>query len=353
MTTTDQPSSTSEKDLISLPKAELHLHLEGAMRRTTLVELCEKNGISPIPPDTQGQRFDGFSAFVDVYIAACECLREPSDVKRLMLEVVQDAKDSGATWVEIAPSFTFYADRFGGPFETLKLLAEAAEEAEKATGVGLGLVVSIERQLGVEAAETLARLVQKATSELTICGRRAVVGFGVHGPEEGNPPAQFANAFEIACGSGDVASLPHAGEIAPSPGQGVQSVIDAVTLLKAQRIGHGVLAYGDEDAMKLLQNSNVCLDVCPSSNYLLMVVPTIESHPIAKMLESGVPCSINADDPLLFGCTLAGEYEICRKHLCMDDAALAKSARYSFQYSRAPESFKTKNLADIDQWLSP
>jgi adenosine deaminase len=165
-----------ERDLISLPKAELHLHLEGAMRRSTLVELCETHGISPIPEDMSQKRFDGFSEFVGVYIAACDCLRERSDVHRLMLEVTQDAKASGATWIEIAPSFTFYADRFGGPFETLKLLAEAAEETERKTGVGIGLVVSIERQLGVVEAEKLARLVQRATAELEICGRPAVVG---------------------------------------------------------------------------------------------------------------------------------------------------------------------------------
>jgi adenosine deaminase len=184
--------------------------------------------------------------------------------------------------------------------------------------------------------------------------------FGLHGPEEGFPPTQFVNAFEIACGCRDgegdgtfrVASLPHAGEIAPSPGQGAQSVIDAVTVLKAKRIGHGVLAYGDEAAMLLLANSNVCLDVCPSSNYLLSVVPTLESHPLLKLLEKGIACSINSDDPLLFGCNLLGEYEICRKDLHMDDTMLARCAGYSFHHSCAPKEIKSKNLADIDRWLS-
>lgn len=102
-----------------------------------------------------------------------------------MLEVTEDAKASGATWIEVAPSFTFYADRFGGPLETLKLLAQAAATAETVTGVGIGLIVSIERQLGKEAAEELARLVHKANDEIAICKRQAIVGFGLHGPEEG------------------------------------------------------------------------------------------------------------------------------------------------------------------------
>ena len=158
-----------------------------------------------------------------------------------------------------------------------------------------------------------------------------------------------------------VASLPHAGEIAPYPGGGPQSVIDAVNVLKAKRIGHGVLAYGNDDAMRcLLANPNanangepkVCLDVCPSSNYFLNVVPTMESHPLPKLLESGIPCTINSDDPLLFGCTLSGEYEICRDDLRMDDASLAACARYSFLYSCAPEEIKKKNIAGIERWLS-
>jgi len=179
-----------------------------------------------------------------------------------------------------------------------------------------------------------------------------VVGFGLHGPEEGFPPSQFKGAFEIACGDGGVASVPHAGEIAPSPGRGPQSVIDAITVLKAKRIGHGVLAYGDETAMRLLEQSGVCLDVCPSSNYFLNVVPTIEKHPIVGLLARKIPCSINSDDPLLFGCNLIGEYEVCRKNLGMDDATLARCAKYSFQYSSAPAEIQTKNLEDIDRWLS-
>ena len=153
-------------------------------RRSTLVELCQKHKI-PIPEDKAQQRFDGFGAFVDVYLASCECLREESDIYRLFREVAQDSKASGDTWVEVAPSFTFYADRFGGPKQTLQLLAKAAEAAEQATGVGMALIVSIERQLGTEAAEDLAKLVRQATDEITICGRQAIVGFGLHGPEEG------------------------------------------------------------------------------------------------------------------------------------------------------------------------
>ena len=346
--TTDQ-----QRELSTLPKAELHLHLEGAMRRTTLVELCNKYEI-PIPIDTAGRRFDDFSAFVDVYIAACECIREVSDIKRLFQEVAEDVKLSGAVWIEIAPSFSFYSHRFGGHFECLRLLAEAAEEAERSTGVGIGIVVSVERHLGVEEAEKLAHIAKRGAESLQICGRPAILGLGLHGPEEGNSPSQFKEAFDIACcsKSNTMVSLPHAGEIAPYPGGGAKSAIDAVQILKAKRIAHGVLAFDNEDALQILVDSNICLDVCVSSNYLLNVVPTVESHPLVKLLERGIPCTINSDDPLLFGCSLLFEYEICRKDLNMDDTMLARCAKHSFEYSCAPEEIKTKNIADIDRWLS-
>mmetsp|Transcript_22738 Transcript_22738/g.56324 ORF Transcript_22738/g.56324 Transcript_22738/m.56324 type:complete len:348 (-) Transcript_22738:1426-2469(-) len=341
-----------ERDLVSLPKAELHLHLEGAMRRSTLVDLCAKHGISPVPEDMSGKRFDGFGAFVDVYLAACECLRSEQDIYRLMLEVAEDAKLGGAKWIEVAPSFTFYAKYFGGPLATLQLLAKAAETTEISTGVGIGLIVSIERQLGTDAAEDLARLVQQASNGITICGRPAVVGFGCHGPEEGFPPAPFARAFEIACGSGKVASVPHAGEIAPFPGKGAESVMDAVNILKAKRLGHGVLAHGDEQAMKVLLENQICLDVCPSSNYFLKVVSSREEHPLRKLIQFGIPCTINADDPLLFGCDLLGEYKSCQTYLQMDDEMLAQCAKDSFRYSSAPKELVTKNLEAIDRWLA-
>jgi adenosine deaminase len=345
-----------QRDLKALPKAELHLHLEGAMRRATLEELCTKHKI-PIPKDTSHQRFKDFSAFVDVYIAACECLREESDVKRLVREVTEDAKNSGAVWIEIAPSFTFYAPRFGGLDATLKLLADAASEAEMSTGVGIGYVISVERHLSVEEAEELALVAKRGAECLRICGRPAVVGFGLHGPEEGNPPIKFKKSFEIACssdanGSGGIVSLPHAGEIAPAPGRGAQSVMDACKVLKAKRIAHGVLAANDEDVLKAIVDLNVCLDVCVSSNYLLNVVQTRESHPLVKLLRRGIPCTINSDDPLLFGCNLLSEYEVCRQNLQMNDLMLAECAKYSFVYSCAPEEMKSKHIDGVENWLS-
>jgi adenosine deaminase len=366
--TNDKPASVvaSERDLRSLPKAELHLHLEGAMRPSTLLELCHKYSIPPpiIPilqnnkdsnasviPETM-ERFTDFSAFVKVYIAACDCLRQEEDLYRLILEVAQDLQKCGVAWTEIAPSFTFYAERFGGMAATLGIIAKAAEVAEKETGVGIGLVLSVERQLGVDGALELAHLARRGTKEWKICGRNAVVGFGLHGPEEGFPPALFQEAFDVACGDGVIASLPHAGEIAPGPGEGPKSVLDSAILLKATRIAHGVLAANDIEVLTVLRDSNICLDICVTSNYLLNVVTSRKDHPLPHFLKEGVKCTINSDDPLLFGCDIFSEFELCRRELNMNDDLLADCAKASFEYSRAPDSLRFKGLNGIDDWLS-
>eukprot|EP00985_Skeletonema_marinoi_P012231 scaffold5862_cov91-Skeletonema_marinoi.AAC.4 len=342
------------RDLTALPKAELHIHLEGSMRRTTLISLCNKYNID-IPKDTRGKKFDDFSAFASVYIAACECLRETSDLNRLLLEVAEDAAASGARWIEPALSMlSFCAHRFGGQKETLRLLMRAAERAEEATSVGMGFVVAAERMFPVEEAEELANLVHDCVDEedMKICGRRGITGFGLHGSEEGFPPEPFAKAFSIACDGTGIMSVPHAGEIAPHPGQGAKSVRDAHQLLKANRIAHGVLAADDDDILQELIEAGTCLDVCPSSNFLLRVVPSLSSHPLPSLCKKGVDCTINSDDKLLFGCDLAEEFELCRVELGMSDEQLAQCARNSFCYSCAPKVVIEKGLADIEKWLT-
>ncbi|CAE8592830.1 unnamed protein product, partial [Polarella glacialis] len=176
--------------------AELHLHLEGAMRPETLTELCAKHGIER-PADTRGKQFSDFGPFAACYMAVCECLREESDLKRLVMEVAQDAKSSGARWVEPALSIELYCHRFGGLESTLQLLLEAAIAAEAETGVGMGFIVAAERHLTPDTALQLAQKVRsfvlgdKAwlpyTPELREgegkaepSRRRGIVGFGLH-----------------------------------------------------------------------------------------------------------------------------------------------------------------------------
>ncbi|CAE7028278.1 unnamed protein product [Symbiodinium microadriaticum] len=293
--------------------------------------------------------------FARCYIAVCECLREEEDLRRLVREVAEDSAKSGALWIEPALSLELYAERLGGLEKTLRMLMAAAENAEDLTGVAMGFIVSAERHLPIARADKLASTVRNLVESgaANIKGRPAIIGFGLHGAEAGNPPEPWKEAFQSACASG-IAALPHAGEFPPSPepGAGAASVRFCVDVLGARRIAHGVLAADDGTLIAHLANLKVCLDICPTSNQLLGTAggPGLQS-PLKQFLEAGVPCTINSDDPLLFGCSLLGEYERCRRELKMPDEELAKCAAASFEHSRAPSALKQKGLEDIEVWL--
>ena len=176
---------------------------------------------------------------------------------------------------------------------------------------------------------------------------RGVVGFGLANDETGHPPEPFADAFAIAREAG-LLSVPHAGEL-----DGPASVRGALDALGADRVQHGVRAIEDPELVRRLADSPVCLDVCPTSNVLLSVVPDIASHPLPALLAAGVRCSLNADDPLLFGPNLLAEYELARDELGLDDATLAHVATCSIDASAAPAAVKQRSRAGIAIWLDP
>lgn len=173
-----------------------------------------------------------------------------------------------------------------------------------------------------------------------------MVAFGLANDEAAAPPELFAEAFSIARAAG-LLSTPHAGEH-----RGPDSVLGALDSLGADRIQHGVRAAEDPGLVGRLAHQQVCLDVCPTSNVQLLVVPDMGSHPLPELLRAGVPCSINADDPLLFTTGLLDEYELCRSALRCSDEALAACARASMEHSGAPAALKLSAGQGIDRWLA-
>ena len=356
------------KNLKDLPKAHLHLHLEGAMRPATLTEFCERYKIKR-PIDTRGKQFSNFVAFNEVYKAASDSIRTRQDLARVIQEVAEDAAMDGATWIEPA----FDADRytilradkslrlFETPCEGWLFALDAARHASEKTGVGIGFISAIDRTRSIEQANERAKLTYSLISsqrhQITaknINGGepyRGIVGLGLHGNEEGYPPEIFAEAFQIVAKKTETLSIPHAGEIAPTPGKGPESVEKAIDILGASRIQHGVLAIHDEVLMKKIKEKNICLDVCPSSNIQLSVFPNIQTHPLPLLIEAGIPCSLGSDDPLLFGPGLLDEFELCREQMHFSDDTLAQLARNSFHYSGAPKKIMDQGLKDIDAWL--
>jgi adenosine deaminase len=323
------------RDLLSLPKAHLHLHLEGGMRPTTLAERCAHYGVDV--PQIRG--FGSFSAFVDTYMAACDVLRTPDDLGRLVRECIEDAAASGAVWIELAFHPAHHRPRLGTDREIVDIVLGAAAQASADTGVGAGLMLSADRTKPPDDGVALAELAA------TYVGR-GVVSFGLANDEVIGPPEPYAEAFALAREAG-LLSTPHAGELC-----GPESVRGALDALGADRIQHGVRAIEDPMLVARLADDGVCLDVCPTSNLSLSVVDRLEDHPLGALLAAGVRCSVNADDPLLFGPGLLEEYEVCRGTLGLDDGALAAMAAASIAASGAPDQLKATALADVATWLA-
>jgi len=325
----------SRRDLAALPKAHLHVHLEGAMRPSTLEELSMVAGL-PMP-EVRG--YGSFTAFVGMYRGACDALRRPEDLARLVDEVVEDAALAGAVWVEPAMYPAMHVGRIGTEEEILDIVLDALAAASHRHGIGAGLMVSADRTEDPAGAVRHARLAVARRD-------RGVVAFGLANDEVGFPPEPFEAAFALAR-EGGLLSTPHAGEL-----EGPASIVGALDALGADRIQHGVRAVEDSELVERLAEEGVCLDVCPTSNVMLSVFPSLEAHSLPVLLDAGVRCSINGDDPLLFGPGLLEEYELCRSAFGFDDRRLAYLARCSVESSGAPAALKHRATAAVDTWLS-
>jgi len=330
---------TGVRDLSALPKAHLHVHLEGAMRPATLTELAEAAGAAPPPI---GNRLT-FPEFMRLYTTAAELVRTPDELRRLVREVVEDAAADGAVWVE--PHFypTRYAGTLGPGYETeqavLELVIDEATRTAERLGIGAGILLSALRHADVGEAVRLAELAARYVGS-------GVVSFGLAADESLFPPEPFAPAFAVARDAGLI-SAPHAGELA-----GPVSVYGALDALGARRLCHGVRAVEDPALVERLVADAVVLDVCPTSNLLLEVVPSLAEHPLARLLAAGVRCTLNGDDPLLFGPGVLGEYELARDSLGLSDEQLAALARTSIEASGAPPALIAAGVTGVDAWLS-
>ena len=323
------------RDLRLLPKAHLHLHLEGAMRPATLAELAAEAGV-PMPPI---RGYTSFGEFGLQYRAASALIETEAHLRRVVREVVDDAADDGAVWVE--PHFypPRYVGQLGSAEEVLEIVIDEGQRAAAVRDIGCGWIVSALRDFDPAQAVELAELAAKYAAS-------GVVAFGLAADEALYPPEPFAEAFGIARDAGLI-SAPHAGELA-----GPASVYGALDALGARRICHGVRALEDPALVERLAADEVVLDVCPTSNVMLAVVASIEEHPLVKLLDAGVRCSLNGDDPLLFGPGLLAEYELVRDTMGLADEQLAQLARSSLVGSGAPCELIAEAVDHVEEWLT-
>ncbi len=336
----------SRRDLRALPKAHLHLHFTGSMRHATLLELAERDGhvlpdalVADWPPQLSAADEKGWFRFQRLYDVARSVLRTPEDVRRLVAETAQDDVRDGSRWLEIQVDPSGYAPRFGGITAFTDLVLDAVAAASRETGLGIGLVIAANRTRHPLDARTLARLAAQYAD-------RGVTGFGLSNDERRGRTADFTAAFAIARRAG-LLLTPHGGEL-----QGPASVRTCLDDLGADRLGHGVRAVEDPALLERIAESGVALEVCPTSNVALGVYSDLTSVPLPTLLQAGVTVALGADDPLLFGSQLAGQYTTMRAAHGLTDPQLAELARMSVRASRAPESVRSEILAGIDAWLS-
>jgi adenosine deaminase len=323
------------RDLAALPKAHLHLHLEAGMRPTLLADLSEKYGREV--PVIRG--YGSFAAFSETYVAATDVLRQREDWERLADELCAEHAREGAVYLE--PSFWAgnYRQQFASDEACWDQLLEVFDAAAARHGVTVRFMVAVDRVH--DSPDSAMRLVKLAVSYPD-----HVVSFGLHNDEVGHPPQDFVEPFRAARDAG-LLITPHAGELEHG-----QFVADSIDLLGAHRIQHGVRSFEVPGLVERLAELGTCLDICPTSNIMLAVFPTLAEHPLPALLDAGVRCSINGDDPLLFGPGLLDEYELCRTELGFDDERMATIARASIECGGAPDAVKADALAGVDGWLS-
>ncbi len=334
------------RPIASLPKAHLHLHFTGSMRHSTLLELAARDGIKlpsalveDWPPELVATDEKGWFRFQRLYDVARSVLRTEDDVRRLVLEAALDDAADGSVWTEIQVDPSGYAARFGGITAFTDLVIDAVREASTRARIGMGVVVAANRTRHPMDARTLARLAAQYAG-------RGVLGFGLSNDERRGDTAEFAAAFAIAERAG-LASLPHGGELL-----GAAHVTKCLDHLHPDRLGHGVRAAESTPVLDRIATSGVALEVCPTSNVSLGVFSTFQEVPVRALIAAGIDVALGADDPLLFGSRLAGQYAVLRAAQDFDDAELAELARMSVRRSYAPSEILNDAIAGIDDWLA-
>jgi adenosine deaminase len=337
---------TAQRSLTALPKAHLHLHFTGSMRHTTLLELATRDGIvlpealvEDWPPQLSAADEKGWFRFQRLYDVARSVLRTEEDVRRLVREAAEDDVADGSRWLELQVDPSGYAARFGGITAFTDLVLDAVREASEQTGLGMAVVIAANRTRHPLDARTLARLAAQYAG-------RGVVGFGLSNDERRGRTEEFAPAFAIAERAG-LMLAPHGGELV-----GPESVRTCLDALHADRLGHGVRTAEDPALLERVVEQGVALEVCPTSNVALGVYSDLSSVPLPTLLEAGATVALGADDPLLFGSRLAGQYATMRAAHDLSDAQLADLAAMSVRASRAPDDTKAALLREVDGWLA-
>jgi len=327
-------SSLLSPRIASLPKAELHLHLEGSIQPATVCVLTGRHGVSMTEAEVrQRYSYREFSGFIEAFKWVTSFLREPQDYALIADHLAEYLVTQNVVYTEVTLSIGVMLLRKQQPEANFEAILRATKPFES-RGLRLRWIFDAARQFGADAAMEVVESARK-------CNSREIVAFGMGGDELSISTEAFRPAYEKAAEIG-LHRLVHAGEVG-----GPEKIREAIDVLGAERIGHGLAAIHDPALMDLLAEHRIPLEVCPGSNLktgalalqLQEEAVRIENHPLPKFLRHGIPVVLSTDDPAMFHTTLVTEYENAAR-MGLHEDELARVVEMGFQYTFSPRGEK-------------
>lgn len=316
--------------IASLPKAELHLHLEGSIQPATVCALTARHGVVMTEEEVrQRYAYRDFPEFIEAFKWVTTFLRDPEDYALIARDLAEHLLTQNVVYTEVTLSIGVMLLRKQRPETNFEALLRATEPFER-RGLRFRWVFDAARQFGVEAAMEVVDSAER-------CHSRAIVAFGIGGDELSIPTEEFRPVYDRA-GQIGLHRLMHAGEVG-----GPDKILEAIEFLGAERIGHGIAAINNPDLMDLLAERKIPLEICPRSNMktgalakqLRRQDARIEDHPLPQLLRHGIPVVLSTDDPAMFHTTLQQEYANAAR-MGLQEIELAHIVEMGFEYAFAP-----------------
>ncbi|GAA4020476.1 adenosine deaminase [Allokutzneria multivorans] len=324
------------RDLTQLPKAHLHVHLESTIRWQTLREIGAANGVEvPAHLGDEGTTFTGFREFADANSIIRSCLLRPEDFTRVAVEFCEDEAAQGTRYAEVTFTAAAHGERLGDLEMPLEAVLRGLDQGQRDNDIVCRVILDHSRRRSVDRAWNTLKLAK---------AHDAVIGIGMAG-EESYPLAPFVEVIAAAKEAG-LELLHHAGEDC-----GADSIREALHSGQTARLGHGVRVLDDPSLVAEVRERGVPLEVCPSSNVILGVAPSLAEHPLPRLVDAGLIVTLNTDIPNMMGISLSDEYARVRDAFGYSDADLARFARAGVDASYAPEALKTRLHKEITDWL--
>lgn len=322
----------------ALPKAELHVHIEGTFEPAQIFQFAQRNDVALAYPSVaaleEAYKFSDLQSFLNLYYAAMAAIRTERDFEELTTAYLRRAQSQGVKHAEIFFDPQAHLAR-GLSFDTvINGLWAGLEQSQSGFGVTAALIMCFLRdQPAASAMQTL---------ELALPYRDRIIAVGLDSAELGNPPSKFQQVFDRARAAGFL-TVAHAGEEGPP-----EYVWEALDLLKVSRVDHGVRSMEDPMLVEHLARTQTPLTVCPLSNVRLRVVDRMQDHPLKRMMDAGLRCTVNSDDPAYFGGYVADNYAAVSSGLQLTGDDLTQLARNSFTSSFIDDASKERYIAEID-----